>query len=138
MEEKGATKMADQPKQEPMPKAPADVSAPPEDAQKTASGLVSKVIQAGVGGAKPVVTSTVTVHYTGWTVDGKAFDSSVARGEPAKIPLKGVFAGWKEGLQLMTIGEERRFWVPEELAFKGQPGRPSGMLVFDVELLSFE
>ena len=78
------------------------------------------------------------VHYTGWTTDGKAFDSSVARGKPATFPLNRVIAGWTEGLQLMTVGEERRFWIPQDLAYKGRPGPPAGMLVFDVELLEFK
>ena len=138
MEEMGATKIINAPKQGPMPKAPADVAAPPEDAETTASGLVSKMLKAGDGGAKPTINSKVTVHYTGWTSDGKAFDSSVARGEPATIPLDGVFPGWSEGLQLMTVGEERRFWIPQELAFKGQAGRPKGTIVFDVELLAIK
>ncbi len=76
------------------------------------------------------------VHYTGWTTDGKMFDSSRTRGQPARFPLRAVIAGWTEGLQLMTVGEQRRLWIPEALAYKGVPGRPAGMLVFDVELLS--
>jgi len=75
------------------------------------------------------------VHYTGWTTDGKMFVSSVARDKPASFPLGRVIAGWTEGLQLMTEGSTYRLWIPEELAYKGQAGRPQGMLVFDVELL---
>jgi peptidylprolyl isomerase len=80
----------------------------------------------------------VTVHYSGWTTDGKLFDSSVARGEPTTFPLNRVIPGWTEGLQLMVVGERRRFWIPEKLAYKGAAGAPKGMLVFDVELISFE
>jgi peptidylprolyl isomerase len=120
------------------PKTPADVAAPPKDAQRTASGLASKVLQPGKGKAHPKATSTVTVHYSGWTTDGKLFDSSVPRGEPASFPLNGVIAGWTEGVQLMVEGERRRVWIPEKLAYKGQPGAPAGMLVFDVELLSID
>ena len=76
----------------------------------------------------------MTVHYTGWTTDGKMFDSSVTRGEPATFPLDEVIAGWTEGVQLMVEGEKTRFWIPENLAYKGQQP-PFGMLVFDVELL---
>ncbi|NUN14346.1 MAG: FKBP-type peptidyl-prolyl cis-trans isomerase [Myxococcales bacterium] len=115
--------------------APPDVAAPPADAEKTASGLASKVLTGGMGQTRPGPTSVVQVHYTGWTTDGKAFDSSVARGQPAQFPLNRVIPGWTEGLQLMVEGEERRFWIPEELAYKGQQGRPQGMLVFDVELI---
>jgi peptidylprolyl isomerase len=95
-----------------------------------------RVLKAGSGTRKPGASSVVTVHYTGWTTDGRAFDSSVARGQPAQFPVTRVIAGWTEGLQLMVEGEERRFWIPESLAYKGAPGKPAGMLVFDVELLS--
>ena len=57
-------------------------------------------------------------------------------GDAAINPLGGVIAGWTEGLQLMVVGEKRRFWIPQDLAYKGRPGAPAGMLVFDVELLS--
>jgi peptidylprolyl isomerase len=80
----------------------------------------------------------VEVHYSGWTTDGKMFDSSVTRGKPTSFPLNRVIKGWTEGLQLMVIGEKTRFWIPEELAYKGKPGRPQGMLVFDVELLEIK
>jgi peptidylprolyl isomerase len=66
------------------------------------------------------------------------FDSSVERGMPASFPLRAVIAGWTEGVQLMVEGEKRRLWIPEELAYKGSPGRPAGTLVFDVELLEFD
>lgn len=135
MQEIGATKIVGVPKAKPMPSAPADVAAPPPDAEKTASGLVSKLLRKGGTPQRPGPTSVVTVHYTGWTTDGKAFDSSVARGQPATFPLNRVIPGWTEGLQLMTVGEERRLWIPEALAYKGRPGAPQGMLVFDVELL---
>jgi peptidylprolyl isomerase len=75
------------------------------------------------------------VHYTGWTTDGKMFDSSVARNEPSEFAVNQVIPGWTEGLQLMVEGEKRRFWIPANLAYEGQPDKPQGMLVFDVELL---
>lgn len=121
---------------EPWP-VPEDVAGPPADAEVSASGLASKRLKEGKGGAKPTSTSRVTVHYAGWTTDGKQFDSSIDRGQPATFPLNQVIAGWTEGLQLMEIGEKRRFWIPEELAYQGRPGAPAGMLVFDVELLDF-
>lgn len=120
------------------PKAPADVAAPPEDAEVTSSGLASKVLEKGTGTTKPTASSKVTVHYSGWTTDGKMFDSSVTRGQPATFPLGGVIAGWTEGLQLMVEGEKRRFWIPQKLAYQGRPGAPAGMLVFDVELISID
>src|SRR4051812_24657865 len=122
---------------QPIP-APPDVAAAPADAETTASGLASKVIAAGGGQAHPARTDKVTVHYTGWTTDGKMFDSSRASGKPATFPLDKVIAGWTEGVQLMVAGEKRRFWIPEKLAYAGKEGRPQGTLVFDVELISFE
>jgi FKBP-type peptidyl-prolyl cis-trans isomerase len=118
--------------------APPDVAAPPADAQKTASGLAYKVVTQGAGGEKPVTESTVTVHYTGWTTDGEMFDSSVSRGSPAKFPLTRVIKGWTEGLQLMSKGDKFRFWIPVELAYNNAPGKPAGMLVFDVELIDYK
>ncbi len=115
--------------------APSDVAAPPADAETTASGLASKVIQAGSGTIHPELTDSVKVHYTGWTVDGKMFDSSVARNRPIVFPLNAVIAGWGEGVRLMVKGEKRRLWIPAKLAYEGVADRPQGMLVFDVELL---
>nr|WP_234991764.1 FKBP-type peptidyl-prolyl cis-trans isomerase [Rubritalea squalenifaciens] len=119
------------------PKVPADVAAPPADAEITASGLASKVITKGSGTDKPSASSMVEVHYSGWTTDGQLFDSSVQRGETAKFPLNRVIPGWTEGLQLMVEGEKRRFWIPAELAYGKNPpaGAPAGMLCFDVELV---
>jgi peptidylprolyl isomerase len=117
---------------------PPDVAAVPADAQKTASGLAYRVLSPGKAEQKPTAQSTVKVHYTGWTTDGKRFDSSVVRGEPATFPLQRVIKGWTEGLQLMSVGERTRFWIPAEMAYgetPSRPGAPAGMLVFDVELL---
>ena len=119
--------------EEKMIPAPDDVAAPPKDAKTTASGLATKVLKKGEGKKHPGPTDQVTVHYTGWTTDGKMFDSSVVRNEPATFPLNRVIAGWTEGVQLMVAGEKRRLWIPEKLAYQGMP---AGMLVFDVELLS--
>mgnify|MGYP001207018506 CR=1 FL=1 len=120
--------------------APDDVAAPPSDAQATASGLTHKELEAGQGSAHPGPTSDVTVHYTGWTTDGQMFDSSVTRGEPATFPLNRVISGWTEGVQLMVVGEKRRFWIPADLAYGNnpRPGAPQGMLVFDIELLAIQ
>ncbi len=115
--------------------APADVSAPPSDAVVTASGLASKVLEKGTGSVHPKATDRVEVNYTGWTTDGKMFDSSIVRGQTATFPLRRVIAGWTEGVQLMVEGEKRRFWIPEKLAYQGTPGYPAGMLVFDIELI---
>lgn len=116
---------------------PPDVAAPPADAVQTPSGLASKVVTPGTGSARPTATSRVTVHYSGWTTDGRLFDSSVTRGEPATFPLNKVIKGWTEGVQQMVVGETRRFWIPEDLAYQGQ-SPPYGMLVFDVQLLEIQ
>ena len=118
-------------------RAPADVKAPPADAKTTASGLAYKVLQQGTGGRHPRPSSQVTVHYTGWTTDGKMFDSSVVRGQPTTFAVDGVIPGWTEGVQLMVEGEKTRFWIPENLAYKGKSA-PYGLLVFNVELIKFE
>ena len=115
--------------------APADVAAIPADAKKTETGIGYKVLNAGKSEVHPKQTDKVEVHYTGWTTDGKMFDSSVLRGKPAQFPLSGVIKGWTEGVQLMVPGEKTRFWIPAELAYGNKPGRPAGMLVFDIELL---
>lgn len=119
---------------------PADVKSAPADAEKTTSGLASKVLKPGTGTQKPAAADTVTVHYAGWTTDGKLFDSSLNRGQPTSFPLNQVIKGWTEGLQLMTQGEIRRFWIPADLAYGENPGggRPGGLLVFDVELLDIK
>ncbi len=116
--------------------APPDVAAVPADAHATSSGLASKILRVGMSYVRPGLRSRVRVHYTGWTTDGKMFDSSIGR-DPLEATLQpgGLIDGWIEGLQLMVVGEKRRFWIPESLAYKGQPGGPQGMLVFDVELI---
>ena len=96
------------------------------------------MITAGTGTQHPMSSSEVTVHYTGWLTSGTMFDSSVTRGVPSTFPLDGVIRGWTEGLQLMVVGEKRRFWIPAELGYgsRARPGiPPNSMLVFDVELL---
>lgn len=118
--------------------APADVAAPPDDAAKTASGLATKVIAAGTGTTHPAASDTVKVNYTGWTTDGKMFDSSVVHGKPATFGVGQVIPGWTEGLELMVVGEKRRMWIPASLAYgsRGMPGiPPNSALTFDVELL---
>jgi peptidylprolyl isomerase len=117
--------------------APPDVAAVPADAQRSASGLAWKVLAPGTGTRHPRPTSTVVAHYTGWTTDGKMFDSSVARGEPLTYPLNKLIPGWIEGMQMMVAGEKRRFWIPGSMAYDNvpDPSAPKGMLVFDIELL---
>ena len=130
-----ASSSAQQPPRVESVPAPPDVAAAPADATKTASGLAWKVVAPGKGTAHPGPKDAVTVHYTAWTADGKMFDNSHARRMPSTFLIDSVIKGWGEGVQLMTTGEKRRFWIPEEIAFRGQAGRPKGMVVFDVELV---
>jgi peptidylprolyl isomerase len=123
------------------PPTPDDVKAAPASAKKTASGLAYRVLTPGKGTEHPTAASRVTVQYSGWTTDGKLFDSSVMRGQPASFSLGGVIKGWTEGVQLMTKGEKARFWIPGNLAYGDKPtrpGAPAGTLVFDIELLDFQ
>ncbi len=105
----------------------------------TPSGLQYKVLKEG-SGAKPIATSTVTVHYKGTLLDGKQFDSSYDRGQPATFQLNQVIPGWTEGVQLMNPGSKYQFWIPGKLGYgpQGSPPTipPNATLVFEVELLS--
>ena len=118
--------------------APPDVAAAPSDVSVTATGLASKVITPGTGTRHPRPNSRVTVHYTGWTADGKMFDSSVARNEPSTFGLDEVIPGWTQGVQMMVPVEKRRFWIPASLAYEGVPDKPQGPLVFDIELIRID
>ncbi len=108
---------------------------------ETSSGLQYEVLTAGTG-EKPKATSKVTTHYTGSTLDGKVFDSSVSRGQPLSFGLNQVIPGWTEGLQLMPVGSKYKFYIPSNLAYgdRGAGGDiPGGAtLVFEVELLEFK
>lgn len=121
-----------------IPTTPADVYGIPADATKTKSGLAYKILRHGKSTQHPKASDRVVVNYSGWTTTGHMFDSSVLRGEPAEFPLGEVIPGWREGIQLLTVGEKARIWIPETLAYKGQAGKPQGMLVFDVELLGIK
>jgi len=105
----------------------------------TASGLQYQIVTEGKG-AKPKASDTVRVHYKGTLLDGKEFDSSYARNEPAVFPLGAVVPGWQEGIALMPVGSKFKLWIPAKLGYgeQGTPGGPIGpnaTLVFDVELL---
>ena len=103
---------------------PADISAPPPDAVKIDSGLASRTITPGTSAEKPTPTDIVTVHYTGWTTDGTMVDSSRGRSMPPMFPLNRSLPGWRECVRMMTVGETRRCWVPQELALQ-RSSRPA-------------
>ena len=119
-------------------KAYLDENAKREGVNVTDSGLQYEEVTAAEGD-KPGIDDTVKVHYVGTLEDGTEFDSSVARGEPAQFPLKGVIPGWTEGLQLMSVGSKYRFVIPSDLAYgdrgAGPKIGPGATLIFDVELL---
>jgi peptidylprolyl isomerase len=123
------------PLREPSIAAPPDIATPPADATKTGTGLFTKVLEPGTGTKKASASDVVSVHYSMWTTDGKIVDSTRTKGIPARFVLANVFPGWRECVTLMTIHEKRRCWAPQDLAYKAQKGRPTGMLVFDIELL---
>lgn len=103
----------------------------------TESGLQYEVIREG-DGPQPTLADQVTVHYRGTLVDGTQFDSSYDRGEPITFPLGAVVPGWKEGLQLMSVGSHYKLYLPPALGY-GAAGKgpipPNSTLIFDVELL---
>ena len=105
------------------------------------SGLQYEIITAAEG-PKPSATQTVTCHYHGTLIDGRIFDSSVRRGQPASFPLNRVIAGWTEGLQLMSVGSKWRFFIPPHLAYGDRQVSaeigPNTTLIFEVELLGIQ
>ena len=111
-----------------------------EGVQETASGLQYLCLEKGSGTEHPSAISRVKVHYHGTLLDGTVFDSSVDRGEPVEFGLNQVIKGWTEGLQLMTVGEKTRFFIPADLAYgDGSVAiiEPGSTLIFDVELIDF-
>ena len=110
-----------------------------EGMTRLASGLQYKVIKEGAGDS-PGLTDTVLVHYAGKFKDGKEFDSSYKRGDPAQFPVNAVIRGWTEALQKMKPGSKWVLVIPPDLAYgaRGAPGTipPNATLIFDVELIS--
>ncbi len=109
-----------------------------EGVKTTESGLQYEVIKEGTG-PKPTAENTVKVHYHGTLINGKVFDSSVDRGEPAEFPVGGVIPGWTEALQMMPVGSKWKIYLPANLAYgeRGAGGdiQPNSTLIFEVELL---
>ncbi len=112
-----------------------------EGVMTTESGLQYKVLEKGEGSEQPSATSKVKVHYHGTLINGQVFDSSVDRGQPISFGLNQVIPGWTEGLQMMSVGDKFRLFIPANLAYgSGGAGKIPGnsALIFDVELLGIE
>jgi FKBP-type peptidyl-prolyl cis-trans isomerase FkpA len=125
-------------KQKELAKPYLEKAAKEKDAQKTESGLIYQQIKAGTG-AQPKASDMVKVHYTGTLIDGKEFDSSIKRGQPAEFPLGQVIPCWTEGVGKMKVGGKAKLVCPADIAY-GDQGRPpiipgGATLVFEVELL---
>ncbi|MGD0036955.1 MAG: FKBP-type peptidyl-prolyl cis-trans isomerase [Bacteroidota bacterium] len=105
------------------------------------SGLQYKILKTG-SGPKPTASQTVSCNYRGTLIDGKEFDSSYKRGEPAEFPVGQVIKGWVEALQLMPVGSKWQLFIPSDLAYgpngQGQIIGPNATLIFDIELLSIK
>lgn len=112
-----------------------------DDVEVTESGLQYTLLQEGTGNVHPSAKDQVKVHYEGTFIDGRIFDSSIKRGRPTTFGLNQVIKGWTEGLQLMVVGEKRRFYIPPNLAYGNRwSGNipPFSTLIFDVELLAIK
>lgn len=121
---------------------PSDLYPPPFGAERSDTGLAWQVLRKGDGGT-PSMSSTVTVHYTGWrSKDGQLFDSSYVRNKASEFKLTEVITGWTEGVSMMQVGEKRRMWIPGALGYGAEDGSagmpPKGDLVFEIELLKAE
>ena len=120
-------------------------SLPPTDApewQPAAGGMKQWDVKDGDGEPCPP-NATVTIHYTGWTLDGNSFDSSRKRGEPTTFPLSNLIKGWQEGIPGMKPGGIRRLMIPPEWAYGASPPTrsnipPNATLVFEVKLLGWQ
>ncbi len=117
-----------------IPNPPAELRRPPTDGERTESGATTRRIETGWGDEHPGPESGVLLHYTGWTTDGKTFDSTVTRGRATAFPLDKVMSPFAEAVQRMVVGEKRQVWIPGNLAAGNWPGSPQGMLIFEVEL----
>ena len=106
----------------------------------TKTGLQYEVLVEGDGETFPHKKQSVTVHYTGMSLEGLVFDSSVERGQPATFGLNQVISGWTEGVQLMSVGSKFKFYIPHDLAYgsngAGSDIGPNETIVFEVELIS--
>jgi peptidylprolyl isomerase len=119
------------------PTVPEDVGAPPPTAARTPSNIAYRILQPGAG-RTPTIDDAVLVKYSGWTADGKVFETTARRGRPRTLFPRQLVAGLSEALLMMKEGEAARFWIPPNLAFgdtPAKPGAPSGPVVYDIELV---
>jgi FKBP-type peptidyl-prolyl cis-trans isomerase len=117
---------------------PADATAAAQSARRTSSGLIHARIRSGKGDRRPTLEDTVEIAYAVWTEAGQLYDASASHGAPVEVRVDAALPGWTEALQLMRVGEKRRLWIPQHLAYRGQAGTPQGMVVCDLELVSFK
>lgn len=123
------------------PRTPSDLRTPPRTAYRTPSGVVIQMLKPGSGTGHPSMDSRVKLNYTGWTVDGKVFESTMISEHPATFLLGTALPGWREALPHMRPGEKARIWIPADLAYGDHPANPllpAGLLVYDMELVEFQ
>ncbi len=118
-----------------MPNPPDEITKPPSDADRTPSGAFTRRLETGWGEEFPSSEGAVLLQYTGWTTDGKTFDSTITRNRPTAFALDKVMSPFAEAIQLMVVGEKRQVWIPGKLAEGNWMGSPKGMLIFEVELI---
>jgi peptidylprolyl isomerase len=123
------------------PQRPDNLKVPPQTAFKTPGGVTLNVLKPGTGTLHPTTNSRVKLHYSGWTTDGKLFESTITSEHPGVFLVGTVLPGWREALPYMVAGEKARIWIPASLAYGSHPVEravPAGDLVYDIELLSID
>jgi len=124
------------------PATPKELGGPPDDAETSPTGLRSKRLVVGTGQVHPAPDEMVEIHYSVWTEDGELYASSILSGKPAQLMIRNNVPGFPdftEGVQLMVVGEKRRFWIPAGPPYQGtneQIRPPNGKRVCDLELFS--
>ena len=113
---------------------------PADGWRSTISGLRDRKVSGTADGPRPSITDRVTIHYVGRFIDGREFDSSRTRGEPATFPLNRLIKGWQEGVPMMRVGEVWEFLIPADLAYGERTDRapipPGSALQFEIELIA--
>jgi len=143
-DEQNAAKTESPEETNPLFKAPANVASPPDNARRTNDGLTYIVLKKPTSAAHIRRHDIIKMEYSGWTTDGKMFDSSILSGklfqmraDQIPLPQTPLIQGWKNILPKMKLGEKRRVWIPAELAYgvnPQNPNSPAGDLVFDIEI----